>query len=81
MTPPVAVPVREALPVVVVPVRVESRVESRSKSKPSKSGKPNRNSDFTNKMELRGKIDLLGLKKEILVIFFWSKMVALLGLF
>ena len=36
--PPVAVPVREALPVVVVvPVRVESRVESRSKSKPSKS--------------------------------------------
>ena len=36
--PPVAVPVREALPVVVVPVRVESRVESRSKSKPNKSG-------------------------------------------
>ena len=54
--PPVAAPVREAPPVVVIPVRVESR----SKSKPSKSGEPNRNSDFTNRMELHGKIGLLG---------------------
>ena len=55
--PPVAVPVREALPVVLVPVRVESRSKSEPPSK-SRVG-PNRNSVFTNKMELCGKIDLI----------------------